>query len=293
MRLRKPKPVAEHEASGDVECVYHEITQILRVSGVNLNFRTWAGYGEFLPLLWDAFKPNVETRAYENAADALRADTVRIAGTLGKVDIKRKVSLGESQSYQIQKAIDLYHYVNPKLLVLTSAVRFALRGEAPEKKADELSVELVERGIPGNMYPMEMVSEKAGDELVRSIFKDIKRTLSLPSVNSDYRTLALWPDYLAAAWSGLKPIIQRDEYKDAADQLRETARQHALSLPYSIDLSMEKVTELGENEEVLEKAESFEKLLPGLIIDIAVLQLDWSSADALSRSPFPAARRLS
>ena len=27
------------------------------------------------------------------------------------------------------------------------------------------------------------------------------------SINSDYRTLALWPDYLAAAWARLKPIV--------------------------------------------------------------------------------------
>ncbi|MEX0802553.1 MAG: halocarboxylic acid dehydrogenase DehI family protein [Candidatus Binatia bacterium] len=288
MRIRKPKPVAEYEATGELERVYHEIRQI---QGVNLNFRTWGGYGKFLPVMWDATRANLETRVFENAADQVRAEAVRIAGQLGRLDIKARSPLGESQSYQIQKALALYHYINPKLLVLTSAVRLALIGEELRGGAAQSDVELIERGVPAGMYPMEMVSEKPDDELVKKIFAEIKRTLSLQSINSDYRTLALWPDYLAAAWSGLKPIVQREEYSTVSAELRETARKLALSLPYAIDLSMEKVKEIGEGEEVFEKTESFEKLLPGLIINIALLELDWDSAEALSRSPFPAERR--
>lgn len=77
MRLVKAKPVGEREATGDIERVYHEIKQILRVSGVNLNFRTWAGYGKFLPAMWDAIRPNLETRIFEGGADQIRAAAVR------------------------------------------------------------------------------------------------------------------------------------------------------------------------------------------------------------------------
>jgi hypothetical protein len=211
-----------------------------------------------------------------------------MAGQLGKPDTRNQAQLGESQSYQIQKALDLYHYINPKLLVLTSVVRLALIGEQEPAKGVS---ELIERGVPAKVYPMEMVSDEPEDERTKQIFEDIKRTLSLSSINSDYRTLALWPDYLAAAWNGLKPTVQRAEYTKAADELRETARKLALSLPYPIDLSMDKVKETGEDEEVLRTTESFERLLPGLIINIALLELDWQSAEALSSSPFPAERR--
>jgi len=74
------------------------------------------------------------------------------------------------------------------------------------------------------MAAMEMVSETPDDKSLRDLFDDIKKTLSLRSVNSDYRTLALWPDYLADAWGRLKPVTGRDEYTAAADRLRETAR---------------------------------------------------------------------
>jgi hypothetical protein len=290
MRLSKPKPIAESDAKGEIERVYHEIMQVLRVSGINLNFRTWAGYGQFLPVMWDAIRANLDTRIFEDAADQVRAEAVRMAAQLGRVDVGSRLSLGESQSYQIEKALDLYHYINPKLLVLTSAVRLALVGQQ-FRGAAQIDFDLIERGVPAHMYPMELVSDKPDDELVKNTFKDIKRTLSLPSINSDYRTLALWPDYLATGWSGLKPIIQRDEYRQATEELRATAGKLALTLPYAIDISMEKIKEIGENEEVLEKTESFEPLLPGLIINIALLELDWHSPEALSRSPFPAERR--
>lgn len=214
-----------------------------------------------------------------------------VAAELGGEQIRTRLPLGQSQSYQIQKALDLYHYINPKLLLLTAAVRLALRGEPIKGHASQTELELIERGCPANMYPMEMVSDKPDDRAIRRIYKDIQRTLSLSSINSDYRTLALWPDYLAAAWSGLKPLVQRPAYPEACDRLRATAREQALALPYAIDLSMEQVKELGEDEEVLEKTESFEKLLPGLIINIALLELDWRAAEPLARSPFPARRR--
>jgi len=127
--LGKPKQVTEREAEGEVERVYHEIKQSLRVTGVNLNFRAWAGYEKFFPVMWDAMRPTVETRAFEEAADQVRAEAARAAETLGRLDAASQVQLGESQAYQIKAALDLYHYVNPKLLVFTSAVKLALNGE--------------------------------------------------------------------------------------------------------------------------------------------------------------------
>src|SRR5262245_6929871 len=65
------RPVQEHEAEGDIERIYHEIRQTLRVSGINLDFRLWAGYERFLPVLWNAVAPNAETIAFEKSADQL------------------------------------------------------------------------------------------------------------------------------------------------------------------------------------------------------------------------------
>lgn len=291
--LGKPKQVTEREAEGEIERAYHEIKQCLRVTGINLNFRTWAGYEKFFPLMWDAMRPTVETRAFEEAADQVREEAVRAAEALGRLDAASHVRLGESQAYQIKAALDLYHYVNPKLLVFTSAVKLALGGEYRARgESGAVTPELIERGAPARMYPMEMVSAEPEDERLSRLFDDIKQTLSLSSINSDYRTLALWPDYLEAGWGKLKPVTGRGEYKQSADRLRETARSLARALPISATLTRQRVEELGEDAgEIIQTTEKFEQLLPSLIINIALFVLDWRAPEEAVKSPFPAAPR--
>lgn len=289
--LGKSKPVAEHEASGEIERVYHEIKPTLRVSGVNLNFRTWAKHEKFLPLMWDAVRPNAETRTFEQSADRVRAEAAEAAQALGPLGVIADVSLGESQSFQIRAALDLYHYVNPKLLVLTSAVRLCLEGErigGEDRAADERIVP----GVPAKMYPMEMESDEPDDARLQQLYHDIQETLSLPSVNSDYRTLALWPDYAVAMWRHLKPVVQTDEYRRLTDQLRNTSRSLARQLPRPLPLSRQAVQDAGEDvDAVIDVTERFEQLLPGLIVNVALCELDWRAAEQLADSPFPAATR--
>ena len=289
--LGRPKSVAEHEAEDDVARVYHEIRQVLRVSGVNLVFRKLAPFRSF-PAIWDAVRPSAETRGFEDAADRIRADSARAAGRLGWVGARGRTRLGESQAYQVKKALDLYHYINPKLLVLTSTLRLALGGEESSRPGAESSVELIERGVPSRMYPMEMVPEKPDDARLRDLFGDIVETLNIPSVNSDYRTLALWPDYLAHVWEGLKPLATSDEHRLASDALIETSRSLARALPLGVSLSRERIEELGDDAgDVVEMIGTFERILAPLILNVSLIGLDWRQPDQLAGSPYPAASR--
>jgi hypothetical protein len=83
---------------------------------------------------------------------------------------------------------------------------------------------------------MDMVAEEPEDETVREVFQDIKTTLDLPNINSDYRTLALWPAYLTAAWTQLKRKIEHNEYRDASVRLRDLSHSLARPLPYPVTL---------------------------------------------------------
>lgn len=230
------QPIAEYEAADEIERVYHEIRQTLRVSGVNLNFRTWAGQDALLPVLWDALKANAGTMTFEHAADQLRIQASRFASESGRLNAKLQAKLGESQAFQVRGTLLLYHYVNPKLLLITSAIRLALQGdsrsggeECPPAAHDRIKI-----GIPPAMLPMEMEDEMPEDEQLKAVFADIKETLSLKSINSDYRTLALWPDYLDAVWRRLKPHVGTTQYVAAVDRLREQSQSLAARLPYKV-----------------------------------------------------------
>jgi len=270
-----PEPVSELKAEGDIQRVYHEIRQSLRVTGVNLNFRTWAAFDKFLPAVWDELRPNVETSLFADAAQDLREMALRSAESFRPSESDSHPPLGESRSYQIRAALELYDAINPKLLVLTSAVLQALQGEriAGVAGADPPKIA---RGEPAKMYAMEMEDEKPAEKVLRRLFKDIRKTLSLPRINSDYRTLALWPDYLARAWNRLRPLCPRPDFARAAAELRERSRALARTLPFRISLTLGRVRELGEDaERVLETTQSFEQLLPTLILNMTLLQLDW------------------
>lgn len=283
------RPVAEHEADGEIERVYHEIRQLMRISGVNLNFRSWATFPAFFPAMWDAMRPNVQTLAFEQAADRIREQAASLAMSLAPEVWIARGRLGLSQSFHVRESLDLYHYINPKLLVFTAAVKLALAGHEIGRPPSETNV-ILPRGIPPKMIAFEMEDDQPDNEHLRQLFDDIRTTLDLPSVNSDYRTMALWPDYLAAAWDRLKPLVQKAEYDTAASDLRQLAREKAAALPYPVKLDRPTVEALGEDyQAIVALTDRFENLLPGLIINIAVLQSEWKSGEELAASPFPAA----
>jgi hypothetical protein len=122
----KPRQVSEREAHGEVERVLYEMRQTLRVTGLEVTARTWAGFERFAVAMWEAMRPNAETRAFEDAADAARARAVDVAEGMGRLGAWEAVRLGESQRFQLQGALELHHYLGPKMLVFMSAVRLAL-----------------------------------------------------------------------------------------------------------------------------------------------------------------------
>lgn len=208
---------------------------------------------------------------------------MRLAADLGAVRVRAAVPLGESEAYQLSAALDLYHYANPKLLVFTCAARLALAGERVGGAPGD--TRRLVRGVPEGMHPMEMVDAEPGDPRLRRLFADLERVLALPTVNSDYRTLALWPDYLEAAWRALAPIVVGERHRRASDRLRD----HALELPLPVALAAADVRRAGEDiEQLLDVLARFERLLPGLILNVALLALDGRDLRHVERSPFPA-----
>ncbi len=291
--MARPKPLSERSATGEIERVYHEIKQTLRVSGVPLNFRTLAGYDNILPLFWDELHPNLETLEFEASSDRIRARGAQSAALLTPVRTHPHVMLGESQRFQIQRALKLYHYVNPKLLLLTSALRISLHGETIGRSdANTSNTPLIARGVPAAMYPMEYAADPPDDERLGVVFEDIKRTLSLPALHSEYRTLALWPEYLLSAWQRVKPLIRLAAYREESERLRQLSVHLARELPFPVKLSLRSIQEAGEDpEQILRTVERFESLLPSLILNNCFLQLDWLDEKQLQESPYPALDR--
>jgi halocarboxylic acid dehydrogenase DehI len=287
--MARPRQVSEREAGGDVERVLHEMRQTLRVTGLDVTVRTWAGFERFLVAMWEAMGPNTETRAFESAADEVRARAVEAVERWERLGAWDAVSLGESQRYHLRGALELYHYLNPKMLVFTSAVLLALRDEAVGALQPLGSAERIERGAPARMMAMEWVSERPDDARLRKLFTEILETVGPPSLPGDFRALALWPHYLEAAWERLAPRLKSEEWARTCEALLATSRHMARGLPYGVALSAERL--LNEDAEVIQRVTAqCEWRLPMLVLAMATLVRD--VGDLERRLPFPAEARL-
>lgn len=100
----------------------------------------------------------------------MRLEAARSAIALGRLDASDAVALGESQAYQVRSALELYHYINPKLLLLVAMVRRELKGESGSPAAQpDSAVESVERGFPMRMYAMEMEDPQPDDDVLNGL----------------------------------------------------------------------------------------------------------------------------
>jgi hypothetical protein len=136
------------------------------------------------------------------------------------------------------------------------------------------------------MHPLELAAEEDAPATAEAL-DDIRRTLGPEAAGSDYRTLALWPEYLRHAWEQLKPLALTPPYEAATAALRAQARRLASSLPHRIDVPVGEGQ--GERDRALgEVVDRFEQVLPPLCLNVALLELERLAPEVARTSPFPA-----
>ncbi len=289
--LGKSPSVPEYEATGETARIYEDAKQTLRLSAVPLAFRTWARFEAFFPLMWNALKSDAETRAFEEAADRVRAEAADAAQGLGRLNAAAQAKLGESQAYHVRAALDFFRYANPKLLVFAAAVALGLDGEL-SSVPDAGSAEMLARGVPVKMAPLELAPERPSDPSARRVFKDIQRRLGGPEPDDEWRALALWPGYLSAAWETATQVLDRDDLKSARERLLGLAREGGRRLPFPAELGRERLAEQGEDVEGLAaETRRLAESLSRQTLLVAALSLDWRPVEAARESPFPAPPR--
>jgi hypothetical protein len=186
--------------------------------------------------------------------------------------------------------VELYHSVQPKLLVMASAARLALADEPVGQGLTPGSAERIERGASPRMAAMEWAPRSPCEPRVAAVWEDVERTLGPPGVADEWRALGLWPDLLAAAWARVRPVVLSEDFTQAADALRLSARRVARGLPYRVLLSHERVEALHEDTaEVFRVTDALERRLPVQVLALALLARDVPGVDV---RPFPAPSRL-
>jgi hypothetical protein len=279
--------VDETQANRQTIEIYELVTRKMRIGRVPLFFKALAAENALIPC-WQAMRPAIRVRAFEEAADDLRARAVRTAVDLGCPLIETQLEWAGydvDEIDQIRGQVDIFHYVNVKLLMAAALLSEALRGGCGGVARGARAEQRIPRGVPHDMDPIELVAEDANGSLSK-VFKSIRVHLGLGLVPTDFRALGRWPKYLELAWSDAR---KRDEEGPAAlKELGTQADEAARQLPVRVEIRDETLRAAGADPaRVRALVDRFRRALPGLVLDLALFKVQLDGAEAARESPFP------
>lgn len=291
---RFPRPVGEREATGDLELIYHEVRQVLRVPGVSVCIRALAGEPRWFASLWTELGPILETTSFEASSDLLRIASVELASGLvdafGPVEARARAGLGPSQRHQLDAALALHHYLGPKLLLLHATLRLGLSegATAPGRTAPG---DRIVRGPPISMAPLELVPDPPSDPKLARVFDELRRTFGLEHVPSLHAHLAMWPRYLSLATRGLERVTLTTKFEHAREALHDHALELAARLPRPLATGRGHLRKMASGPgRLVELISALDRAAPVLCLETSLLALEVIPASLLAASPFPAAR---
>src|SRR5437660_4834567 len=244
--------------------IYELVTRKVRVGRVPLLFKALAAEKALGPC-WNALRPAIRVRAFEEAADDLRARAARAAVDLGCPLIETQLEWAGydvDEIDQIRGQVDIFHYVDAKLLMAVSVLAEALSGGVGGIARGPRGEQRVPRGVPHDMDPIELVPEDANGTLAK-VFRSIRSHLGFGLVPDDFRALGRWPKYLDLAWADAR---KRDE--EGAASLKDLGRladEAARQLPVRVEIRDDSLRSSGADpSRVRAIVERFHRALPGL-----------------------------
>lgn len=267
-------PVPEYAATGELAEVYERTRAGLGVPWMGVVAMAFAHYPRFYGTLWSALEPIVGTEPFFDACAELRACAENEASRLSPPQIlPRLIDKGyEGREIEdIRACNEVFSAGNMPYLLMASLARLLLEGEDwPGGKA----------GGPAQRRPVApkpvLIEPHHADPTTAALYADIRHTLGLPFVNTDYRAFARWPSYFAPAWQDLKNAVQTSAYEAHVTRVHDRAVALAAGLPNATGLTSPRLRAAAEldapPDEVVNVVRLFQWLLPGLAVNVAFLR---------------------
>lgn len=282
--LRRPdgnvtvRPVPEHRADAGLEPVYRDLKATFGVPWVGVITQAVAHYRPFFVEAWRQFQPSAASHYFESRCDAIRLSAWEEVECTFEIPSHavRLTRLGYSdvEIDRIRATLDIFDYGNPKYLVFATAIQQSLcggrrlgggTGGNPRDRMPRAPIRQTDP-IPA------MVEEHHALDGLQAVYDDIKATLGLPFINSDYKAMARWPSYLDLAWKDLRPAIDSDAYVQMRQRIHEQALDAVEDLPYAFYVSKARAIAVGLSEEeaceLMQVITLFQWLLSGLILNV-------------------------
>ncbi|GCB05228.1 hypothetical protein PSUB009319_28590 [Ralstonia sp. SET104] len=271
-------PVPEYEAEGALKQRYEAMKTIFQVPWMGVITMAYAHYRTFYDTLWDGLIKLCASSAFvEGFQDLRRLTEAGVTAVDPPPIAARLAAIGYAprEIDDIRAMIEVFSHGNFPYLLVATITRYLLEGGAMD---GDRSVEVFTgRHAPEFRVPFVLMEAHHADVPTRMVYEDVKATLGLPFVNTDYRALARWPSYFAMAWGDLRRIVGTPAHEELAQLVHDRAVEIARTLPNPGGITSQTLRAAAERdapfEEILEMTRLFQWLLPGLVTNIAYFRL--------------------
>lgn len=268
-------PLPEYMAEGRVAEWYADTKTVLQVPWMGVVTMAYAHYPTFFGELWRGLRPLCQSRAFVEAFQSLRTFVETRAATLSPRSLLPELAemgYAPREIEAIRQMNTVFSHGNQLYVIIAAVARHLL--EIGDMAGGAEAEPFAGRHAPEINVPFILMEAHHADEPTRAVYADIKETLHLPFVNTDYRAFARWPSYFARAWNDLrdKPGTPAHEAicRECHDRVADLAAE---GLPNPGGLSTQALRDAAEADaslsEVLEMCRLFQWLLPGLIVNVA------------------------
>ena len=268
-------PLPEYMADGQRLVWYQDMKQTLQVPWMGVVTMAFSHYPTFFAELWRGLKPVCQSQKFVQACHELQGFIDEQAVGLGPKDLipeLRKKGYAQEEIKGIVAMNNIFSHGNQPYVLIATYGRYLLEGG--ELSAAAHTTDLTGHHAPDCAVPLVLMEDHHADSQTHQVYEDIKDTLGLPFVNTDYRAFARWPSYFALAWSDLKDKVGKTEHEQICSAFHQRCTEIvADTLPNPAGLSSESLRQAAEQdasiEEILQVCQLFQWLLPGLITNVA------------------------
>lgn len=179
----------------------------------------------YLEYVWPSLRASVETAGFLGSAlymGDMALDTVEeVYEPLLTVDALRAYGVSAVDLKQIGSVVDVFHYVQPQLLLLLAALAEAF-GRDRVGGQGRVEPRPVTRREQRHMETAVVLASPEVDVLFA-----VREALGLDETPDLYRAMAVWPRYLEAAWGELQHLVTYPEFRRRGRGLYYYARSGA------------------------------------------------------------------
>jgi len=273
--LPRIHPVPEFLADARLKAVYEDTKTTLQVPWMGVVTMAFAHYPTFYAALWDGVRDVCASAQFAAACRALRAQAEAAAVPLRPARLQDELmasGYAETEIDEIRDLIEVFSQGNMPYLMIATAARLLLEGFDLGREGRIAP----SAGRPSAPSRLTLIEPHHADAPTAVVYKEIRETLGLPFVNTDYRALARWPSYFARAWGDLRARIAGPDYESAVQSVHDFAVAQCKQLPVPQRLTTDRLRAAAQRDAPLDEVTAvvrlFQWLLPGLVTNVACFQ---------------------